>query len=38
MRRFRNKIIEKVPSVVSSEELAFGLLSTGRVVDVRSMG
>ena len=37
MKKFRMKIIEKEPLTQLSEELAFGLLSTGKVADVRSL-
>jgi hypothetical protein len=37
MKKFRAKIIEKDPISSTSEELAFGLLSSGRVADVRGL-
>jgi len=37
MKKFRAKILEKDSKSSRCEELAFGLLSTGRVADVRGL-
>ncbi len=37
MKKFRAKIIEKDPASVNSEELAYALLSTGRVAKVKDV-
>ena len=36
MKKVRSKIIQKLPKLVSSEELGFGLLSNGKLANVSS--
>jgi hypothetical protein len=36
MKKVRSKIIQKLPKLVSSEELGYGLLSNGKLANVSS--